>query len=286
MNNREELPAWYSGICRSNGIDIHYHRSGGDKPPLIALHGLMGSGVCLLPMVRALARFDVILPDARGHGKSSAPTGGYLYRDLAGDVIGLIEALGLVAPTLVGHSMGGLTAAVVASQLGSTLRAVAFIDPTFISPEWQREVYESDVAAEHRKSLMSSKGDLIAQARQRNEGRETELIEALVDARLHTHPNAFEVLTPPNPDWQNLVRGMDIPALLLIGSRGVVSVDTAAELQRLNPLLRYELIQDAGHGMPYDEPERVGGAISAFVAGTAVSEHGTSHDRASNLTDF
>ncbi|WP_395334656.1 alpha/beta hydrolase [Novosphingobium sp. BL-8H] len=121
---------------------------------------------------------------------------------------------------------------------------------------------------------MSSKDDLIAQARQRNAGREAELIESLVDARLHTHPNAFEVLTPPNPDWHHLVRDMGVPTLLLIGSGGVVSVDTAAELQRLNPLLRYELIPDAGHGMPYDVPERVGGAVSAFAAGTAAIEYG------------
>jgi N-formylmaleamate deformylase len=272
MSNLEELSAWYSGICRVNGIDIHYHRSGGDKPPLVALHGLMGSGACLLPLARALADFDVILPDARGHGRSSAPSNGYLYSDLAGDVVGFIEALALNAPTLAGHSMGGLTAAVVARQLGSAVRAVALIDPTFISPQWQREVYASDVAVEHRQSLKSAKDDLIAQARQRNEGRTAEVIEYLVDARLHTSPDAFEVLTPPNPDWRQVVQDIRAPMLLLVGSRGVVSVDIASELQRLNPLLRYELIPDAGHGMPYDKPERVGSAVSAFAAGIAAIE--------------
>lgn len=59
-----------------------------------------------MPVVRALADFDVILPDARGHGWSSSPKNGYLYRDLAEDVVGLIEALGLNGPMLVGHSMG------------------------------------------------------------------------------------------------------------------------------------------------------------------------------------
>jgi pimeloyl-ACP methyl ester carboxylesterase len=58
--------------------------------PSIALHGLMGSGACLLPLARALADHDIILPDARGHGGSSSPPNGFLYSDLAGDVIGLI----------------------------------------------------------------------------------------------------------------------------------------------------------------------------------------------------
>lgn len=260
---------WYSGICRVDGIDLHYRRSGGDKPPLVALHGLMGSGACLLPMARTWADFDVILPDARGHGGSSAPANGYLYGNLAGDVAGLIEGLALNSPMLVGHSMGGLTAAVVASQPGSAIKAVALIDPTFISPAWQREVYESGVATEHRQSLQRAKDDLLAEARRKNPGRTADMIEYLVDARLGTSPDAFEVLTPPNPDWRHLMGDIRVPTLLILGGRGIVSVDTAAELQRLNPLLRYELIPDAGHGMPYDDPERVGAIVSAFSAGAS-----------------
>src|SRR5262245_31494380 len=105
---------WIRSACKANDIDIHYLRTGGDKPPLITLHGLTGNGACWTPLAGALEDgYDVIMPDARGHGASSAPSHGYLYRDLANDVIGLIEALGLVDPVLLGHSMGGMTASVV-----------------------------------------------------------------------------------------------------------------------------------------------------------------------------
>jgi N-formylmaleamate deformylase len=267
MSNREKHPAsWHNGICRANGIDIHYRRTGGDKPPLVALHGLIGSGACLSPLAHALEdRFDVILPDARGHGGSGAPESGYLYSDLAGDVVGLIEELKLEAPILVGHSMGGMTAAVAASELGSAARALVIIDPTFISPEWQREVYESDVAAEHQQLLQTTRDDLVAQARLRSPNRSAELIENLVDARIRTSLNAFEVLTPPNPDWRALIQRIHVPMLLLIGDRGVVSLETARELQTLNPSLRYELIPDAGHGFPYDKPAQSGAAVLAFL---------------------
>lgn len=133
---------WIRGDCEASGINIHYLRTGGDKPPLIALHGLTGSGACWSALARALeGEYDVIMPDARGHGKSSAPLHGYLYRDHASDVIGLIEALGLAAPVLLGHSMGGMTAAVVASEVGTAIRGVVLADPTFLSPERQREVH-------------------------------------------------------------------------------------------------------------------------------------------------
>lgn len=258
--------SWRRGMCHANGIDIHYRRKEAGKPPLVALHGLIGSGACLLPLARVLEQdFDVILPDARGHGGSSAPANGYLYADLAGDVLGLLDRLALPAPVLVGHSMGGMTAAVAAAASGSRFAALVLIDPTFISAAWQQEVHESDIADEHRQLLLSTRDELIAAARSRSPNRTPELIGHLVDARLRTSPSAFEVLTPPNPDWRELFRTISVPALLLIGDRGVVSPEIARELQSLNPLLRYQLIADAGHGLPYDEPARCGAAILAFL---------------------
>lgn len=232
----------------------------------MGLHGLMGSGACLLPWAEGLDdSLDVILPDARGHGGSAAPEKGYLYGDLTDDVVELIKKLTLDAPILAGHSMGGMTAAVAACALGSAVRALILIDPTFISPEWQREVYESDVAQEHRQSLQSARDVLLDQARIRSPHRSEEMIEHLVDARLRTSPNAFEVLTPPNLDWRDLIRRIPVPILLLIGDRGVVSLDTARELQSIKPLLCYELIPDVGHGLPYDKPSQLRAAMLAFL---------------------
>lgn len=261
---------WIRGICEANGINIHYLRTGGDKPPLIALHGLTGSGACWRPLARALeADYDVVMPDARGHGKSSAPLRGYLYRDHASDVVGLIEALGLTASVLLGHSMGGMTAAVVASQVGTAIRGVILADPTFLSPQRQREVHESDVVEQHRRLLNLDKGEVLAQARLRHPHRSSELLELITDARLQTQINAFDVLTPPNPDYRDLVSAIAVPVLLVIGDDGVVSLDTARELQKLNQRVRCERIPDAGHGLPYDQPNRFAAAVRSFLRSAA-----------------
>jgi pimeloyl-ACP methyl ester carboxylesterase len=257
---------WIRGTCTANGIDIHYLRTGGDKPALIALHGLTGSGACWTPLARALEdRCDVVMPDARGHGASSAPGHGYGYRDLADDVIGLVAALGLAAPVLLGHSMGGMTASLVASELGTAIRGVILADPTFLSPERQREVDASDVAAQHRRLLGQDRSEVLDQARQRHPHRSIELLELVTEARLQTATRAFEVLTPPNPDFRALVSAISVPMLLVIGDNGVVSVETAREMQELNHRLRYELIPDAGHGLPYDRPDQFAAAVGSFL---------------------
>ena len=154
---------WTTAVCEANGIDIHYLRTGGSKPPLVLLHGLTGSGACWRPLARALeAEFDVVMPDARGHGSSSTPLNGYRYEDHARDVVGLIQGLRLAAPVLLGHSMGGMTAAVVASQIATAMRGVILADPTFLSPQRQREVYESDAIEQHRRLLSLDRADMLA----------------------------------------------------------------------------------------------------------------------------
>ena len=116
-----------------NGIDVHFWRTGGNKPSLVALHGLIGSGACLSPVASVLeGDFDVVLPDARGHGRSSAPASGYSYSALAADVTSLIETLELDAPVLLGHSTTGLTAALVASMSSSSLSALEHVQRSSI----------------------------------------------------------------------------------------------------------------------------------------------------------
>ena len=99
---------WGEGSVRSNEIDLHYARSGGDGPPIVVSHGVFDDGVCRLPLARALDdAYDVVLYDARGHGCSDAPRDGYSAETMATDLLGLVDGLDLDDPVLFGHSMGG-----------------------------------------------------------------------------------------------------------------------------------------------------------------------------------
>ncbi|MDB5215172.1 MAG: hydrolase [Myxococcaceae bacterium] len=262
------MMTWLSGLCETNGISCHYLRTGGAlcQRPVVLLHGLMGSGGCWTPLGRALeGEFDVVMPDARGHGGSSAPDHGYRYDDLASDVVGLIRGLGLARPVLVGHSMGGMTAAVVASRGAGILRGLILVDPTFLSPERQREVSDSDVAEQHRRVLGLQKSDLVAQARARHPHRSPEIVELQAEARLKTCMAAFDVLTPPNPEYRDVVRAIDVPTLLVIGDSPVVTLEIATELRSLNPRVRIEQVENAGHGLPFEQPERLAEVVVTFL---------------------
>lgn len=260
------MTEWKTAICETNGIKIYYTRTGGSKPPLILLHGLAANGACWTSLAHALeGEYDVIMPDARGHGKSSVPEYGYRYEDHANDVVGLVKALKLSPPILLGHSMGGMTAAVVASRKPNVLRGLVLADPTFISAKYQREVRDSDVADQHRRMLNMSLDELVEDARARHPDRSREILELFARARLQTSMAAFDVLTPPNPDYKLLVGAIDVPSLLVFGDKGVVSSVVAEELHRLNPRLQVEQIREAGHGVHLDQPDRFADIVRSFL---------------------
>ncbi len=261
------MNGWSSSACKTNGIDIHYLRTGGDKPPLILLHGLTANGACWTALARSLeGEYDVIMPDARGHGESSVPGYGYRYEDHANDTAGLIKALKLPPPVLIGHSMGGMTAALTASLNPELIRGLILADPTFLSPKVQREVRDSDVADRHRRYLNMSQDDLAAEARAGHPDRSPETLELLARARLQTSMSAFDVLTPPNPDYMQLVSSIAVPSLLVFGDKGVVSSFVAGEIQRINPKFQIEQIRDAGHGIHFDQPERFAAVVKSFLS--------------------
>ena len=258
---------WLAGDCATNGLRLHYLRTGGAKPPIVLLHGLTGSGACWTPVARTLERdSDVVMPDARGHGGSSAPEAGYRYEELAGDVVGLLRELGLARPVLVGHSMGGMTAAVVASRHADLLSRVVLVDPTFLPPERQREVHASSLAALHRRAITRPLAEAITEIRARHPRRDAEIVELQARARLATHVAAFDVLVPPNPDYREVVRAIAVPCLLVLADNGVVTRDMADELCRENPRVEIAVVPDAGHGLPFDQPERVAAVVAAFSA--------------------
>jgi pimeloyl-ACP methyl ester carboxylesterase len=163
--------------------------------------------------------------------------------------------------------MGGMTAAVVASRGGGILRGLVLVDPTFLSPERQREVSDSDVADQHRVALGLAKAELVAQARARHPRRSLEILELQAEARLNTHIEAFDVLAPPNPDYRDVVRAIDVPSLLVLGDSPVVTVEMAMELRGLHPRLGIDVIRDAGHGVPFDQPVRLAEVVGSFLRG-------------------
>ncbi|MEH0197822.1 alpha/beta hydrolase [Caulobacter sp. CCNWLY153] len=92
----------------TNGATIHV-RVGGKGPAVVLLHGYGETGDMWAPLAADLARdHTVIVPDLRGLGLSSRPTGGYDKKTQAGDVAGVLDALKVDKADLVTHDIGNM----------------------------------------------------------------------------------------------------------------------------------------------------------------------------------
>jgi 3-oxoadipate enol-lactonase len=96
-------------VVEVGGLRVRYALGGPPDAPLVVLSASLGTSLALWdPQVPALeARFRVLRYDTRGHGGTSAPPGPYTIAELAGDVAGLMDALGLERGHFCGLSLGG-----------------------------------------------------------------------------------------------------------------------------------------------------------------------------------
>jgi len=106
-------------------------RRSGEGEPLVLLHPLALSGEVWGPFAERLAeRFDVISPDARGHGDSGWAGDAFTAADLADDVEALLDGLGLRSAHLLGMSMGGSVALTFAGSRPERVQRLVLADTT------------------------------------------------------------------------------------------------------------------------------------------------------------
>jgi pimeloyl-ACP methyl ester carboxylesterase len=112
----------------TNGAVIHV-RVGGHGPAVVLLHGYGDTGDMWAPMAADLERdHTVVVPDLRGLGLSSKPAGGFDKKTQAGDVAGVMDALGIGKADLVTHDIGNMVGFAFAAQHPDRVRRFVLID--------------------------------------------------------------------------------------------------------------------------------------------------------------
>src|SRR2546430_602797 len=101
---------WSEGDVFANSIRQHYYRTGGEKPPLLLLHGFNEYGLTWLRVAKELERdYDIIMLDARGHGHSDGIASGFSTTLLVEDIVSVIYELKLDCRRIIGLSQAGTT---------------------------------------------------------------------------------------------------------------------------------------------------------------------------------
>lgn len=118
-------------MIRIGNNEIFLHDTGGDKPALLFLHGIMMDHSVWHHQVEAYSSdYRVVTVDLRGHGKSTSDSADISLDDHVEDVLALVEYLGLRDITLVGWSMGGSIALLLAANHADKFARLVLVSTT------------------------------------------------------------------------------------------------------------------------------------------------------------
>jgi pimeloyl-ACP methyl ester carboxylesterase len=141
-----------------NGLSLYYAEHG-EGEPLVLLHGGIGAGELLAPIIPALAAGRrVIAVDLQGHGRTADIDRPLRPELMADDIAALIEHLGLERADVMGYSLGGLVALRTAIQHPGRVRRLVLVSIAF-----RRDGSHPDVVAQ-MKAMSPDTADLLKQS--------------------------------------------------------------------------------------------------------------------------
>lgn len=269
---QNQAPPKVQSVDLSTGVQIQYAEQGDPSGvPVIFLHGLSDSWRSFeLVLSRLPGSVRGFALTQRGHGDSSRPDSGYRFADYAADVAAFMDAVGLEAAVVVGHSMGSCgaqrfaidhpdrTLGLVlvssfldlsenpgAQEVGETISRMDVVDPEFVR-EFQEGTIAKPVPQGFFETVMHE--SLKLPTRVWKAAVAGSLEDSDIPRRLHT---------------------IKAPTLLVWGdqdgfcSRSDQDAQTAAI-----PASRLVVYEGAGHACHWEEPDRFVTDLTSFIERT------------------
>lgn len=251
-----------------------------DGEPVVVLHGYLEQAAAWDEVAARLAPFRVVAPDHRGHGLSEhiGAGGTYHFWDYVGDVVSLVDDLGGAAH-VVGHSMGGTMAALVAATAPDRVRRLALIEGLGPPDGEARAVQQARQALSHRlrpptHRPIADLSDAIQRMRRANPDLSAEQAERLA-ARITTPvadgtliwtfdplhraraPQAFSARI-----FMEFLRQLRAPTLLVEGAISPMrAIPDLPDRRACLPTARRVLLPETGHNPHHTCPDRLAAVL-------------------------
>ncbi len=254
-------------------MQLAYHDNGTGSV-VVLLHGFPLDRSLWKAQVAGLqGRYRVIVPDLRGHGDSPSPAGSYPMEAMADDVAGLLEALKIGEPVVLGGlSMGGYVALAFAARYADRLRGLMLINTkaSADSPEAAqgRETQAKEVEAAGSADPVVDKmiPKLFAESTRKQR---PEVIEVVVEQMRKTSVDGVAGALRGmalRPDRTTDLAGIKVPTLVLTGEEDqLIPIEESRRMMETLPKGELIVIPKAGHLTPLENPEATTTAILKYL---------------------
>lgn len=245
-------------------VQIELTRRGKGKPLL-----LLPSEEALepdAPFVDELAKkFEVIIPQAPGFGRSNRPDWITNMDDIAYIYLDLIEKLGLKKLTVMGFSLGGWIAAEMATKDDSHLAKLVLVDAYGIKVGGPYDRDIADIWLEHPKKVMEQKWFDVAKGK-RDFPAMPEAKLAIIARNIESTARLCWEPYMHNPKLTRRLHRVQVPTLVVWGKNdGIVSADYGKAYSKLIKGAKFAAIAKAGHYPHLEQPAAFITAVSSFI---------------------
>jgi len=256
---------------RSDEADIYYDVAGSGSP-VILLHPFPAHHEFWLPVAKSLSsRYQLIMPDLRGHGESGAGDGPATMQKHASDVARVMDAAGVDRAPLVGVSIGGYAIfefwrrfrdRVTALVLCNTKAAADSGEARANRLQAANDVLERGTGPFFESMLQKLFGETTRHSR-------PDLVEG--GLRMMRKMSAEDVAgvqrgMAERPDSIATLKTINVPTLIITGDEDVMTGVPEAEVMKQNISgSQLKIVAKAGHYSPWEQSEEVGRLLRQFL---------------------
>ena len=238
---------------------------GGKGPTLLFLHGGGGAGVWL-PCFNALSeRYDVIVPEHPGFGRTESPEWLDNVGDLANFYLEFVQKLELKDVNLVGNSLGGWIAADLAVRNSNSLRSLTLITPAGIHvPGVQKGDLFLWTPEQLLRNLFFNQAipDMVLKLPVDEDERKRQMKNALTLAKVGWQPRLYD------PNLRKWLHRINRPTLIIWGDNDkLIPPAYGPAFRDLIPGSKLEVIKDCGHVPHIEKADETVALIVKHISG-------------------
>ena len=259
-------------VFAHDGIATYYERKGNGRP-LMLVAGLAADNAFWMPSLDALAaRFDVVMPDNRGAGRTTPLDAATSVRAMADDCVALADHLGFARFSIAGHSMGGMIALDCAVRHPGRIDRLVLASSAACASAWNNDLFATWSAlfgVLERPLWFRNLFYWVLSPAFLDNGRG---LDALVQLAA-TYP--YQQTPAALANQVKAIAGFDMRAqlssvaartLVMAGTRDIVfRIDEAAAFAKSIPHATFAPIDGAAHSFPIESPKEFTQRVQGFL---------------------
>ena len=262
---------------RANGVELHYELSGPADAPVVAFSNSLGTTLAMWDaQERAFSgSFRCLRYDTRGHGRSETTAGGFSVDDLAEDLNGLLDALGVGRAHVVGLSLGGMTGQALAALHPEKVDRLVLVATSAYLPPADLWRERADIV--EAQGMEAVADNVIRRwftaSEQASQGARTtrRILVDEVDPRGYAH--CCRAIGTMN--LRGRIPAIVSPTLVVSGAHDPATpIAMGEEIVSLIPGAEFVVVSDAAHLIAVERAETLNGHIATFLGAAQTAGDG------------